>query len=87
MKALGRLEHNEVVSLLGYWLEEIGPERFFLLLRRWLPPLLIRGFCLPILKTTLVMPIAFIPIFSCQANSRPFCTGIYTGGKGMPHTL
>jgi len=29
MKALGRLERNEVVSLLGYWLEEIGPERFF----------------------------------------------------------
>lgn len=29
MKALGRLERNEVVSLLGYWLEEIGPKRFF----------------------------------------------------------
>jgi len=29
MKSLGRLERNEVVSLLGYWLEEIGPERFF----------------------------------------------------------
>lgn len=29
MKALGRLERNEAVSLLGYWLEEIGPERFF----------------------------------------------------------
>ncbi|MDW7650328.1 MAG: hypothetical protein SCK29_02360 [Bacillota bacterium] len=29
MKALGRLERNEVVSLLGFWLEEIGPERFF----------------------------------------------------------
>ncbi|NLM51568.1 MAG: hypothetical protein GX197_01935 [Firmicutes bacterium] len=29
MKALGRLERNEVVSLLGYWLEEIGPQRFF----------------------------------------------------------
>lgn len=29
MKALGRLERNEVVSLLGFWLHEIGPERFF----------------------------------------------------------
>ena len=29
MKALGRLERNEVVSLLGFWLEEIGPDRFF----------------------------------------------------------
>jgi hypothetical protein len=29
MKALGRLDRNEVVSLLGYWLEEIGPKRFF----------------------------------------------------------
>lgn len=29
MKALGRLERNEVVSLLGYWLEEIGPDYFF----------------------------------------------------------
>ena len=29
MKALGRLERNEVVSLLGYWLEEAGPEKFF----------------------------------------------------------
>lgn len=29
MKALGRLERNEVVSLLGYWLAEIGPNRFF----------------------------------------------------------
>ncbi|HZK24040.1 MAG TPA: hypothetical protein VFC74_01495 [Oscillospiraceae bacterium] len=29
MKALGRLERNEVVSLLGFWLEKIGPERFF----------------------------------------------------------
>jgi hypothetical protein len=29
MKALGRLDRNEVVSLLGYWIEEIGPERFF----------------------------------------------------------
>lgn len=29
MKALGRLDRGEVVSLLGYWLEEIGPERFF----------------------------------------------------------
>jgi hypothetical protein len=29
MKALGRLESGKVVSLLGYWLEDIGPERFF----------------------------------------------------------
>jgi hypothetical protein len=29
MKALGRLESGKVVSLLGYWLDEIGPERFF----------------------------------------------------------
>ncbi|MCR3923111.1 MAG: hypothetical protein NUK65_11465 [Firmicutes bacterium] len=29
MKSLGRLERNEVVSLLGFWLDEIGPERFF----------------------------------------------------------
>jgi hypothetical protein len=29
MKALGRLDRNEVVSLLGFWLEEIGPQRFF----------------------------------------------------------
>ena len=29
MKALGRLERNEVVSLFGYWLAEIGPQRFF----------------------------------------------------------
>ncbi|HHX73282.1 MAG TPA: hypothetical protein GX699_00060 [Firmicutes bacterium] len=29
MKALGRLERNEVVSLLGYWIDEIGPEKFF----------------------------------------------------------
>ena len=29
MKALGRLERNEVGSLLGYWLEEAGPEKFF----------------------------------------------------------
>ncbi|MCW3488641.1 hypothetical protein [Dethiobacter alkaliphilus] len=29
MKALGRLDRNEVVSLLGFWLEEIGPDRFF----------------------------------------------------------
>ena len=34
MKSLGRLERNEVVSLLGYWLEEIGPERFFAYLGR-----------------------------------------------------
>ncbi|NLZ93898.1 MAG: hypothetical protein GX922_07795 [Firmicutes bacterium] len=29
MKALGRLERNEVVSLLGFWLDQIGPDRFF----------------------------------------------------------
>lgn len=29
MKALGRLERDEVVSLFGYWLAEIGPQRFF----------------------------------------------------------
>ncbi len=29
MKALGRLESGQVVSLLGYWLEEVGPEKFF----------------------------------------------------------
>ena len=29
MKALGRLERKEVVSLLGYWIDEIGPEKFF----------------------------------------------------------
>ncbi len=29
MKALGRLESGQVVSLLGYWLEESGPETFF----------------------------------------------------------
>jgi hypothetical protein len=29
MKALGRIERGEVVSLLGCWLEEIGPARFF----------------------------------------------------------
>ena len=29
MKALGRLDRNEVVSLLGFWLDEIGPDRFF----------------------------------------------------------
>ncbi len=34
MKSLGRLERNEVVSLLGYWLEEIGPARFFGFLER-----------------------------------------------------
>lgn len=34
MKSLGRLERNEVVSFLGYWLEEIGPTRFFSLLER-----------------------------------------------------
>ncbi|MBS3899969.1 MAG: hypothetical protein KGZ54_04640 [Dethiobacter sp.] len=34
MKSLGRLERNQVVSLLGYWLEEIGPARFFGFLER-----------------------------------------------------
>jgi hypothetical protein len=34
MKALGRLERNEVVSLLGFWLEEVGPERFFAYLEK-----------------------------------------------------
>lgn len=29
MKALGRLDRGEVVSLLGCWLEECGPEHFF----------------------------------------------------------
>jgi hypothetical protein len=29
MKALGRLESGQVVSLLGYWLEDIGAEKFF----------------------------------------------------------
>lgn len=29
MKALGRLERGEVVSLLGYWIKEIGPQQFF----------------------------------------------------------
>lgn len=29
MKALGRLERGEVVSLLGYWVKEIGPGQFF----------------------------------------------------------
>lgn len=29
MKSLGRMERGEVVSLLGYWLDEIGPARFF----------------------------------------------------------
>ncbi len=34
MKALGRLERGEAVSLLGYWLDEIGPARFFEYLSR-----------------------------------------------------
>ena len=34
MKALGRLDRNEVVSLLGFWLEEIGAERFFAYLEK-----------------------------------------------------
>lgn len=34
MKALGRLERNEVVSLLGFWLDEIGSDRFFTYLAR-----------------------------------------------------
>jgi len=34
MKALGRLESGKVVSLLGYWLEETGPEKFFGLLSK-----------------------------------------------------
>jgi hypothetical protein len=34
MKALGRLERNEVVSLLGFWLEEIGPQKFFAYLEK-----------------------------------------------------
>ncbi|MBS3983672.1 MAG: hypothetical protein KGZ41_07700 [Dethiobacter sp.] len=34
MKSLGRLERNEVVSLLGYFLEEVGLERFFKYLER-----------------------------------------------------
>lgn len=34
MKSLGRLERNEVNSLLGYFLEEVGPARFFSYLER-----------------------------------------------------
>ncbi|MBS3948733.1 MAG: hypothetical protein KGZ57_10665 [Dethiobacter sp.] len=34
MKALGRLESGEVVSLLGFWLMEAGPEKFFQALAR-----------------------------------------------------